>query len=91
VLAIFPDVADEDNVSCVTAAARVPAKRTRKVVETRDGLGAGDADVSVGVSVSELGGSEGADQFGRHVVVIPESVRADGSKTRARKRIVYTS
>ncbi len=87
--ALLPDVANEDNARCATAAARLPVKRTRKVVETRDG--GCDADVSVDVSVSELGDGEGADQFGRHVVVIPESVRADGSKTRARKRIVYTS
>jgi hypothetical protein len=68
----------------VTAAARrLPAKRNRKIVGTlpvalaRDG-GLGAA-VSVGVSVSELGDGEEVDQFGRYVVDIPESVRADGS------------
>ncbi len=78
----------------MTAAARLPTKRTSKIIETR-GKVDDDGGVSVGVSVSdsELGYGEGADQFGRHrdVVGIPESVRADGSKTRARKSIVYTS
>jgi hypothetical protein len=82
------DVGSEANAGCGAAAVTLPAKRTRKVVEARDG---GSATVSADVSVSGLGHGAGADQFGRHVEEIPESIRADGSKTRARKRVVYTS
>ena len=84
------DVGSEANASCGAAAVSLPAKRTRKVVEARDG---GSATARADISEGGLGHGTlaGADQFGRHVEEIPESIRADGSKTRARKRVVYTS
>ncbi len=53
----------------VVGPANLPAKRTRNIMEMRDGPGA--------ISVSGIGYSEGADQFHQHVV----QVRADGLKS----------
>ena len=83
VSAIIPD-READEVSAFAA----PNKRIRQKLmvdsesESGAGASAGEPDVSDYCD-------KGADRFGRLVEEIPAGTRADGTATRARKRVVY--
>ncbi len=88
---MIPDSEADEDSHWQAASAAVPAKRVRKST-AESGAGSSTlADETDAADRSAIDKLEGADQFGRHIQEIPAGVRADGTVTRARKRVVYNS
>ena len=67
-----------------------PSKRIRQrsTVDSESESASGAGASAGEPDVSDYS-NKGADRFGRHVEEIPAGTRADGTATRARKRVVY--
>ena len=83
VSAIIPDREADEGSTFAAPSKRI---RQRSTVDSESESGAGASAGEPDVSDYS---NKGADCFGRHVEEIPAGTRADGTATRARKRVVY--